>query len=113
MQFYNKLISHLMILSFQQHIPALMKNNHPHPQYCIYNTISNLFVRNSFKICYGIFSPQLSYWSMVGWSVVGLFGRWSDGRWSVIGWSVGRWSVGGGRLVGGFKKTQCYNIFPY
>ena len=19
----------------------------------------------------------------------------------------------GGRLVGGFKKTQCYNIFPY
>ena len=90
-----------------------MKNNHPHSRYCIYNTISNLFVRNSFKIFYGIFSPQLSYWSMVGWSVVSLFGRWLDGQWSVIGWSVVKWLVVGGRLVGGFKKTQCYNIFPY
>ena len=45
-------------------------------------------------------------WSVVGWSVVAVTGQWSVGRWSVVGWSVGRWSVEGGRLVGGFKKTQ-------
>ena len=33
--------------------------------------MSHLFIRISFKICYGISGPQISYWSMVHWSEVG------------------------------------------
>ena len=33
------------------------------------------FIRNSFKGCYGISGPDISYWSMVSWSVH-LIGDW-------------------------------------
>ena len=52
----------------------------------VYNTISNLFVRNLFKICYGISGPHISYWSVVGWSVVGALGRWSLLGDRLVGW---------------------------
>ena len=63
-------------------MPVLIKKYYSHSRYCIYNTISYLFIRN--KICYGTSIPHISDWSMLNWSVVG---------WSVIGgrWSVGQW----------------------
>ena len=48
------------------------------------------FNRKSFKICYGMAGPQISYWSVIG----------------LVGWSVGTWSVVEGQLFGGFKETQ-------
>ena len=50
--------------------------------------------RNSSKVCYTIYWS--SYFLLVDGRLVG--GRYT---WSAVGWSVE-----GGRLVGGFKKTQ-------
>ena len=76
---------------------TLSEYNYSHCRYCIYNTISYLFIRNSFKICYETSGPHISYWTRVAWLVVV--------------WSVGRWSVASGRLVGGFKKTPLHIYF--
>ena len=80
---------------------ALVKNNCSHSVYCIYNVTSHFFIKNSFKIYYGVSGPRISYCSMVGWSVVSAIGPWSVRQCSVVGDQLA-----GGRLVGGFKKTQ-------
>ena len=49
------------------------------------------FNQNLFKIYYGYFGHQVTYWSVVGWSVAGTFGRWWVGRWSVSQLVDGRW----------------------
>ena len=50
------------------------------------------FITNSFKISYGIYGPQISFWSVVGWSV---------------GWLL----VVGGRLVGVLRKPVIFKVF--
>ena len=41
----------------------------------VFTTRSQIFLSKiSFKICYGISGPHVSYWSMLGWSVVGALG---------------------------------------
>ena len=78
---------------------TLSKYNYSHSRYCIYNTISYLFIEIHLK-----FVMKLLV-------LIFHFGRGSLGWWSFGRLVGGRWSVAGGRLVGGFKKTPLHIYF--